>query len=93
MLGLLSVPLPLLPTTLFLLMAAACFLRGSSHLYVWRMSTRMFGASFHDDRAGQGSPDGTKPSTISLLWTGISVPNVLLVQSAVVRRLLNSPPA
>ena len=42
-LGTLGVVLPLLPTTPFLLIAAACFARSSPRLEAWLLSHRRFG--------------------------------------------------
>lgn len=39
----LGVALPLLPTTPFLLVAAACFMRGSPRMYQWLTQNRLFG--------------------------------------------------
>lgn len=42
-LAILGVFLPLLPTTPFLLLAAACYARGSAHFYNWLLNNRTFG--------------------------------------------------
>lgn len=42
-LAILGVFLPLLPTTPFLLLAAACYARGSVHFYNWLLNNRTFG--------------------------------------------------
>lgn len=42
-LAVLGIFLPLLPTTPFLLLAAACYARGSVHFYNWLLNSRTFG--------------------------------------------------
>ncbi|MEP0773000.1 MAG: YbaN family protein [Acidobacteriota bacterium] len=87
-LGALGVPLPLLPTTPFLLLATACFLRGSPRLHAWMMSNRVFGSYLRDYRAGLGVPATTKASAIGLLWLGIGLSIGLWVQVMLVRVVL-----
>ena len=43
MLGLIGIPLPLMPTTVFLLLAAYCFARGSTRLHDWLVTHRRLG--------------------------------------------------
>lgn len=53
-LGLAGIIVPLLPTTPFLLLASACFLRGSERLHNWLMQHPRLGPyirSFRDERA------------------------------------------
>ena len=47
-LGILGIPLPLLPTTPFLLLAAFCFARGSERWHDWLMSHPRFGPPIRD---------------------------------------------
>jgi len=53
-LGGLGVALPGLPTTPFVVLAAACFSRSSPRLYRWLIEHRLFGPLIGDFRAGKG---------------------------------------
>jgi uncharacterized membrane protein YbaN (DUF454 family) len=70
-LGLIGIPLPVLPTTPFLLLAAACYLRGSERMYRWMHTNRYFGDYLSDYRAGKGVPKKTKIYSIVTLWAVI----------------------
>ena len=47
-LGIVGVFVPLLPTTPFLLLAAACYARGSERLYRWLVGHRYLGQYIRD---------------------------------------------
>ncbi|HZI20223.1 MAG TPA: YbaN family protein [Pyrinomonadaceae bacterium] len=71
-LGLLGAVLPLLPTTPFLLLASACYLRGSERLHSRLVNHRLLGpylASFR--RGGGGLPLRAKVYTLLLLWPSL----------------------
>ena len=67
-LGILGVFLPLLPTTPFLLLAAACYARSSKRFYNWLLNNRWFGTYIRNYREGKGIPPKLKVITLALLW-------------------------
>jgi uncharacterized membrane protein YbaN (DUF454 family) len=67
-LGITGIVLPLLPTTPFLLLAAACFARGSERFYIALLQNRFLGGFIRDWREGRGIPLRTKVWVIVLLW-------------------------
>jgi uncharacterized protein len=82
--GTIGIFVPLLPTTVFLLFAAACFIRSSDRLYRWLTTNRVFGSYIRDYREHRAMPVGAKWCAISVLWLSIGV-SAVLVKLAVVR--------
>jgi uncharacterized membrane protein YbaN (DUF454 family) len=78
-LGLLGAVLPILPTTPFLLLAAACYVRSSRRLYHRLLSNRLFGEYLRRFRDGEGVPLPTKVWAISLLWLSLGSSALLAV--------------
>jgi len=70
-LGILGIFLPILPTTPFLLLAAACYARSSKKFYDWLINNKWFGLYIKNYREGRGVPLKVKIYTISLLWITI----------------------
>jgi len=70
-LGMLGIFLPLLPTTPFLLLAAACYVRSSERFYHWLISHKWFGHHIRQYREGHGIPRRAKIAAIGLLWLSI----------------------
>jgi len=70
-LGLIGIFIPILPTTPFLLLAAACYARSSQRFYNWLMNNRWFGSYIKNYRDGRGIPLKFKILTITLLWLTI----------------------
>ncbi len=72
-LGALGVLLPLLPTTPFVLLAAACFARGHEGFLQWLLQHQVFGPSLRAWRARHALPPRVKPKAISLVVVTIGV--------------------
>ncbi|WP_405118504.1 YbaN family protein [Pseudomonas leptonychotis] len=72
-LGVIGIFLPVLPTTPFLLLAAACFMRSSKRFYLWLINHRRLGPWIVDYLDGQGIPLKGKVYAISLMWLSISL--------------------
>jgi hypothetical protein len=84
-LGLVGIPLPLLPTTPFLLIAAACYLRGSIRMYNWMVKNRYFGPYLRDYLEGKGLAIRTKIVALSVLWGVIAFSAAFATESVIVR--------
>ena len=69
--GILGIFLPLLPATPFLLLASACYMRGSPTLHHWLMSHRYLGASITTIKERRGMPLQAKVLTIVVLWASL----------------------
>ena len=74
-----GIVLPLLPTTPFLLLAAACFARSSPRLDAWLHNNRLFGPYLRAYRHGHGIPLRAKVSIISLLWLSVGLSAIFAI--------------
>ena len=87
-LGILGIFLPVLPTTPFLLLAAACYGRSSPRLYGWLLYNRLFGKYIRNYIQKKGIPLTIKVWTIGVLWLAIGISVVFAVDFLAVRLLL-----
>ncbi|MGE5596235.1 MAG: YbaN family protein [Hyphomicrobiales bacterium] len=71
--GVLGIFLPLLPTTVFLLGAAACFGKSSPGAYRWLTTNPVFGRYLREYREERGATIGTKVVSLLSLWVGIGI--------------------
>jgi uncharacterized membrane protein YbaN (DUF454 family) len=72
-LGVVGIFLPVLPTTPFMLLAAACFVRSSERFYVWLVEHPRLGPWFRDYLEGNGIPLKGKAYTILTMWVSIGI--------------------
>jgi len=86
--GLIGVVVPLLPTTPFLLLAAACFVRSSDTLYGWLTTNRLLGGFIRDYREQRGVTARAKLVALVLLWGVIGYTALTVVDLIWVRVLL-----
>ncbi|MCK4368160.1 MAG: YbaN family protein [Dehalococcoidales bacterium] len=82
--GVIGIFIPILPTTPFLLLAAACYLRSSPRFHSWLMNNRLLGTYIRNYTEGRGIPIKVKLFTIALLWVtigisiGVAAPNLIV---------------
>ncbi len=87
-LGVVGIFVPLLPTTPFLLLAAACYMRGSERLSGWLLNHRTLGRYIRDYRDGRGMPLQAKVVALVLLWGTIGASATWVVSVLWARLLL-----
>ncbi|HNW27821.1 MAG TPA: YbaN family protein [Spirochaetota bacterium] len=76
--GLAGILVPVLPTTPFVLLAAALFVRSSDRLYRWLVSSRLFGGRIRKFREQGGMTMREKASAIALMWAMIGLSSLLV---------------
>lgn len=87
-LGVIGVFVPLLPTTPFLLLAAACYAKGSERFYKWLLQNRWFGTYIKNYRNGKGIPLKVKVFTIITLWVTILFSTFMFISDVLIQILL-----
>lgn len=78
-LGIAGALLPVLPTTPFMLLAAACFARASHRFYNWLLNTRAFGPLILEWREHHSIPYRTKLVAIGLMAITLAASIILTV--------------
>jgi len=86
--GILGIVVPILPTTPFLLLAAACYIRSSQKMYNWLLNNRFFGSYIKNYMQGKGIPLKIKVFTVILLWTAIGLSAWFTTQEVAIRVIL-----
>jgi len=80
-LGVIGIFLPIMPTTVFLLMAAACYARSSERFYQRLLNQRFLGSYIRNHREGRGMKRRDKTVTLVLLWIGIGATIIFSVNA------------
>ncbi|CUI05390.1 DUF454 family protein [Massilia sp. CCM 8695] len=88
LLGILGIFLPLLPTTPFLLLASACFARGSTRMHAWLLGNKVFGKYLSDFEQGRGIPRRAKITILVLMWASLAYSMLRLQRTGLTLMLL-----
>ncbi len=67
-LGVVGAILPLVPTTVFLLLAGACYARSSPRFHDWLFHNAFFGSYLRNYKDKRGTPLSIKIASLVLLW-------------------------
>ncbi|ASP40910.1 hypothetical protein CHH28_11350 [Bacterioplanes sanyensis] len=87
-LGVIGIFLPVLPTTPFLLLAAACFLRTSTRFYQWLIHHPRLGNYVIYYLGGKGMPWRAKMYSLALMWSVMLLTAFVLVPRPMLQVLL-----
>ena len=79
-LGVLGIFLPVLPTTPFLLLAAACYARASERFYRWLLANPTLGPTIREWRRHRSIPYRTKVISIVLMSVTMAVSTIFFVR-------------
>ena len=87
-LGFVGIVLPVLPTTPFLLLSAACYYKGSERLHRWMLDNRLFGDYLRNYKEGKGIQPRTKIFTLILLWSVTSFSALFMLNNVIIQIIL-----
>jgi uncharacterized membrane protein YbaN (DUF454 family) len=87
-LGVAGVLLPVVPSTPFLLLAAACYARASRRFYNWLLNSRAFGPLILEWQRYHAIPYRTKLTAIALMAVSLSISIVVFVRPLALQLLL-----
>ena len=87
-LGAVGIFLPILPTTPFLLLSAACYYKGSERIHRWLLNNKLFGRYIKNYKEGKGISQIGKILTLSLLWATICYSAFFMVNNYIVQLVL-----
>ena len=83
-----GVVVPGLPTTLFLILAAACYIRSSQKLYDWLITNKTFGPYLKDYREGKGMPRNAKILAVSMIILFAGYASIFAIEDLLMRILV-----
>ncbi len=87
-LGVLGAFLPLLPTTIFLILASACFMKSSPRANTWLRNNRLLGGYLRNYQDGTGLTMNAKIAHIAILWISILISAFVFTDKTAIQILL-----
>lgn len=86
--GIIGIFLPLLPTTIFLILASACFVKSSPRANEWLRNHKLLGAYIDNYQNRTGLTRNAKIGNIITLWASIFLSAFLLTKELYIQILL-----
>jgi uncharacterized membrane protein YbaN (DUF454 family) len=83
-LGVVGLVVPGLPTTPFLLLSAACYVRSSERLYTWLLNHKVFGKIIRDFKETRSISLRSKVISIATMWAMILLSVFIFVENIAV---------
>lgn len=87
-LGIIGIFVPLMPTTIFFILAAASFARSSDRFYSWLINHPKFGKFIKDYRERRGMPLKSKVIAVAMLFLAIGSSAYFFTEELIVRLVL-----
>jgi hypothetical protein len=87
-LGIIGIFIPLMPTTIFFILAAASFARSSNRFYNWLINHPRFGKFIKDYRERRGMPLKSKVIAVTMLFFAIGSSAYFFTDKLIVRLIL-----
>jgi uncharacterized membrane protein YbaN (DUF454 family) len=86
--GVIGIFLPVLPTTIFLILASACFIKSSPQANEWLRNHKILGMYIKNYQDGSGLTVKSKIFNITFLWIMISASAIFFTELWYIRILL-----
>ncbi|MCK4757921.1 MAG: YbaN family protein [Thermoplasmata archaeon] len=87
-LGIIGIVIPGFPTVPFILLAAACYCRGSKKMYNWLLNHKWFGGYIKDWEEHRGVRRRAKIISIFMLWLMIGISALVFIKQPHLQILL-----
>lgn len=86
--GVVGIFVPGLPTTVFLLGAAACYVRSSDRLYNWLLGHKVLGTYINNYRKYKAMPLKSKIVALIMMWAMIGLSAGIFIENVTVKTIV-----
>ena len=83
-----GVVLPVIPTTPFVLLSAACYYKGSERLHGWLSRNEVFGPIIRDYEEHGGMRKATKIKALTIMWMAVLASALLILDTLTMRAIV-----
>jgi hypothetical protein len=80
--------LPVLPTTPFVLISAACYYKGSEKLHNWLLKNPFFGPIIMDYEKHRGMKKTTKIKALLIMWSAVLASSFFILETLLMRAII-----